>query len=574
MTDVPKVVIGQYSQKGRKDINQDACRYHVPNDPFLSTKGIAISLADGISSSNVSQEASQTAVSGFIDEYYSTPESWSVENAGTCVLNAMNSWLYAQTKRSDFKYNIDKGYVCTFSGLIIKGTKAHLFHIGDSRIVHIRDQKPKVLTKEHRTYVSSQESYLSRAIGMREELKVDYTTVPLKNDDHFLLMTDGVYENISADDVTQVLNSHGNDLNACAKMLTDIAYKNGSTDNLTVQIIKVNALSDDNTIELHEDMSELPLPPTLEARMEFDGYIIERKLYKSARSHVFLATDKETGESVVLKTLAAELKEDSTARERFLLEEWIARRVNSANLLKPCLANRKRAYFYIATEYIEGQTLSQWMTDNPSPKLEVVRDIIEQIAKGLLALHRKEMLHQDLRPENIMIDNTGTVKIIDFGAVRVAGIDEIHATPPSPAILGTAQFTAPEYFLGEYGTPESDQFSLAVIAYQMLCGKLPYGNEIARTHTRAQQKRLKYRSVLHDDLPIPEWVDFALRKALHPEPLKRYEYLSEFVYDLRQPNKTFLARSRSPIIERNPVAFWQTVSFLLMLTIIGLLYWR
>src|SRR5690606_22261785 len=100
----------------------------------------------------------------------------------------------------------------------------------------------------------------------------------------------------------------------------------------------------------------------------------------------------------------------------FLLEEWIARRLNSAHVLKPCTQIRKRNFFYIATEYIEGKTLTQWMIDNPAPKLEVVRDIIEQISKGLRAFHRLEMLHQDLRPANIMVDNTGTVKIIDFGS--------------------------------------------------------------------------------------------------------------------------------------------------------------
>jgi serine/threonine protein kinase len=82
---------------------------------------------------------------------------------------------------------------------------------------------------------------------------------------------------------------------------------------------------------------------------------------------------------------------------------------------------------YVATEFIDGQTLSQWMIDNPRPDLETVRGLVEQIAKGLRAFHRLEMLHQDLRPENIMIDKTGTAKIIDFGATRVAGLVEADA---------------------------------------------------------------------------------------------------------------------------------------------------
>ena len=161
--------------------------------------------------------------------------------------------------------------------------------------------------------------------------------------------------------------------------------------------------------------------------MIFDGYKIIREVHASSRSHVYLATDEETNATVVIKTPSIDLQGDPAYLERFLMEEWIARRINSAHVLKPCPQTRKRNYFYIVTEFIDGQTLTQWMIDNPKPELETVRGIIEQIAKGLQAFHRMEMLHQDLRPENIMIDSTGTVKIIDFGSTRVAGVMEIAA---------------------------------------------------------------------------------------------------------------------------------------------------
>ncbi len=102
-----------------------------------------------------------------------------------------------------------------------------------------------------------------------------------------------------------------------------------------------------------------------------------------------------------------------------------------------------------------------------------MRDIAEQIAKGLRAFHRLEMLHQDLKPENIMIDTMGTVKIIDFGSTRVAGLEETNSLITQNNILGTALYTTPEYFLGENGTVRSDIFSLAVITYQMLSGRYP-----------------------------------------------------------------------------------------------------
>ena len=252
------------------------------------------------------------------------------------------------------------------------------------------------------------------------------------------------------------------------------------------------------------------------------------------------------------------------------MEEWIAKRINSAHVLKPCSVTRKCNYLYVTMEYIEGKTLTQWMIDNPKPSIDAIRNIIEQVAKGLVAFHRMEMLHQDLRPDNIMIDSTGTVKIIDFGSVRVAGIAE--STPNvEEDILGTVQYTAPEYFLGEAGSTRSDLFSLGVIAYQMLSGRLPYGDKVARSRTRSAQYKLIYDSVLDDDREIPAWIDSVLKKAVHPDPHKRYQELSEFVYDLRHPSQEFLNRATPPLIERNPVRFWKGVSFILLLIIVLML---
>jgi serine/threonine protein kinase len=178
------------------------------------------------------------------------------------------------------------------------------------------------------------------------------------------------------------------------------------------------------------------------------------------------------------------------------------------------------------------------------------------------------MLHHDLRPENVMIDRTGTVKIIDFGATRIAGISDDQPVE----ILGTAQYTAPEYFLGEGGSSHSDIFSLGVIAYEMLTGRLPYGAAVARTRTKAQQRKLKYRSALDDSRDMPAWIDGALRKAVHWDRYQRYDELSEFVFDLRNPNRKFLDAAHAPLIERDPLVFWKCVSAGLAVAVLVLIF--
>jgi serine/threonine protein kinase len=116
-------------------------------------------------------------------------------------------------------------------------------------------------------------------------------------------------------------------------------------------------------------------------------------------------------------------------------------------------------------------------------------------------------------------------------------------------------------------------FSLGVMAYQMLSGRLPYGARVPQARTREAQRRLTYRSVLDETRAIPAWVDEALKKAVHPDPDRRYAELSEFVYDLRHPNEAFLSRTRPPLIERDPVAFWKGICVLLA-AVIAILLWR
>ncbi|TEW55310.1 bifunctional protein-serine/threonine kinase/phosphatase [Psychromonas sp. RZ22] len=563
---------GQYSDKGVKAVNQDSHGIHIPNEPLLTSKGIAIAVADGISSSDVSQIASEASVRSFLEDYFCTSETWSVNKSAQQVLIANNSWLHSQTQKSEQRFDKDKGYICTFSAIIIKSTTAHVFHIGDSRIYLLRDNELKLMTEDHRHWVSEDKHYLSRGMGFSAQLEIDYQTLQLQQDDIFILATDGIYDFNDPNFIIEQINENIANLQLASENIAENALKQGSDDNLTIQIIKVDDLPELSVDEVYLRLTELPFPPILEPRMEFDGYQIIESLHDSSRSHIYLAIDIDTQKQVVLKTPSIDLASDAAYLERFLMEEWVARRINNAHVLKPCVQTRKRNYIYVVTEFIQGQTLTQWMIDNPKPDLETVRGIVEQISKGLLAFHRQEMIHQDLRPENIMIDHNGIVKIIDFGSTKVAGLMEISSPIIQQENLGTAQYTAPEYFLGEQGASNADIFSLGVITYQMLTGQLPFGAEVAKSKTKAAQKRLRYRSVLDEEREIPAWLDDTLWKALNPNPEHRYHELSEFLYELRHPSKEFLNDIRPPLLKRDPVLFWKSLSGILTTIIILLLY--
>ena len=572
MKNILTISVGQDSDKGRKPINQDFYGVYSPQQPLLNSKGIAIALADGISSSQVSQEASESAVSSFLADYYCTSDAWSVKTSAYKVLLAINGWLHAQTRSSQYRFDKNKGYVCTFSALILKSNTAHLFHAGDTRIYRMNGQNLEQLTEDHRMVVSENKSYLSRALGVHDYCEIDYQSIPIEVNDLFILATDGIYEFVEEKQLINTINRYADNLDKAAKTILATAYEQGSDDNLTIQIVRIDSLPAHNEIELYQQINHLPFLQQVEPRTEMDGYRILREVYISSRSHVYLAEDTDTQQQVILKLPSVEKRTDFSYLEHFLMEEWIARRLNNPHVLKAYAPTRKRHFFYITTEYIAGQTLAQWMRDHPQPDIETVRNIVEQIAKGLRAFHRQEMIHQDLRPNNIMIDHKGTIKIIDFGAAHVAGLTEISNAQPE--ILGTAAYTAPEYFLGQTGSSKSDLFSLAVMTYQMLSGKLPYGTEVAKARTKTAQRNLTYRSVLDDDLEIPAWIDDALKKALHPDPYRRYDELSEFMFDLRHPNQTFINKTRPPLMERHPVLFWKTTSFILFVGILILLLYQ
>src|SRR5689334_15874069 len=189
-----KVSVGQHSDRGRKRVNQDFYGFRVPPEPQLSAKGIAIAVADGIGSSEVSRVAAEFAVMAFLDDYYDTSETWSVRKSADRVLAAANSWLHSRTQQSAHRYDKDRGYVCTLSGLVLKGSTAHLFHVGDTRVHRLQGDTLEQLTLDHRVQVAQGESYLSRAVGFNSQIEIDYHALEIERGDVFFLAYDGVYD--------------------------------------------------------------------------------------------------------------------------------------------------------------------------------------------------------------------------------------------------------------------------------------------------------------------------------------------------------------------------------------------
>lgn len=592
--------VSAFSTPGVKDINQDAYTYHVSSDE-LNQSSIFV-VADGVSSSTVSQIASDFATRQFTKLFNIAPEQWTVKTRAETIIKEINALLYTRTQKSAFCYTPEKGYVCTFSVAIVTGNHLDVFHVGDSQIqVVTSDAKdPILLTRPHRQALDSEPSqtYLTNALGVKANIDIDHTSLTLTSPSTIAISTDGVYEFVALPNILNKINNAYTLSENQAALVVHEAFNNGSDDNLTLLLIKVEFgnIDVDSSGDIDGEQSLISaigeidtnchgvsnaagyndgkLPPKTTGELAFtelktgdeiDGFNIERQLYTSARSHVFIATRRTSPaaypyDTVVVKTPATDFSQSPEMLNGFLIENWFLRRVDSPHIVKsPTFMDlgyqNTPTAFYSVSSYVQGQTLAQWSIDNPTPSLEQVRNIVEQVSNGLQAMHRQGILHRDIRPDNIIISEHGHCTLIDLGSAALKNAPSLYSDAPIP---GAALFAAPEYFLGNVGTERSDLFSLAVLTYYLLCGRYPYHTKLAHCRTFAEQKKLKYETALDPKRPIPTWIDSALKRALHINPDKRYSSLSEFIHSLRYPNPSEHT-TYQPLVKRHPLFVYKAL---------------
>lgn len=607
MSGALRISIGQYSDPGSKETNQDFHGAVVPEGTLLAEKGVVVAIADGISTSEHGREAAETAVKSFLSDYYATPGAWSVQQAADKVISATNAWLYGRTRGSEGRYDHDRGFVCTLTALVLKDAMAHVLHVGDGRLYRLAKGKLQQVTRDHCTHEGEGGSVLERALGIAPTVTIDYCALAVEVGDVFILATDGMALHLGTGK-TDKKQEHGEkgpggksagglailtndlatatDLDRLAREAIARAVAAGANDNLTLQIVRVDALPEASERDLGALAEQLPVPSDIRAGAQLDDWKLEECVHVSSRSSLFKARNVVTGEIVALKVPAGSVAGDQAFLQAFLMEEWVARRLDNPHLMKAAPARGeggRRTALYTTFEWVEGISLTRWIAEHPEPDMAVAFSLLGDIARGLQSMHRHQMVHQDLRPDNVLVTAEGRAKLIDFGSTRIWGAETLGPTAGATAAaiaapaehdqgLSTHQYTAPEGLFGSPAEPTFDTYSLGVIAYQMLTGKLPYGAEMARAATPAAQRRVAYRPASGGDSRLPVWVDAALKKAVHVEPAWRYGEPSEFMADLSRPNPTLPRVRPVAIAARDPVRFWQSVSFVLALVILGLLY--
>ncbi len=571
MTRQLRVRVGGFSGRGVKEVNQDAFAAQFPEGRTGVMKGGAAAIADGVSSCSESHVASQTAVTSFIADYLSTPDSWSVQKSASRVLSSLNGWLWQQNSIRHTRYD---SMLTTFSAVILKSHTLYCLHVGDSRIHQLRGGNLDLLTQDHVRREQGRE-FLSRALGADSHLEVDFSSHEMAAGDLLLLTTDGVHGVLAPQRLRQLLGERGDDLEQAARAIVEAALAAGSTDNVTALLIEIDELPLETLEESHRRLSRLPIPPVLEVGNKLDGYEVLDIIFSGTRSHMYLVRDIESRQQFVLKTPSQNFADDAVYLDGFVREEWVGQCIDHPNVMKTYAPLREKQFLYYLGEYIEGMNLRQWMQDHPQPPLDEVRAIVRQIVLGLRAFQRADMVHQDLKPDNIMLDREGRIRILDFGTVLVAGESELVSPLDKSIPQGTVNYVAPEYLLGLKGSFRSDLFSLGVIVYEMLTGQLPYKEPLIRKDRIDTLAHLEYIPATRHRRDLPLWMEGALRKALQPDPRDRYEAFSEFLQDLCVPNARLQAREQHrPLIARHPLLVWQLIAGLLLLLNLLQLGWR
>jgi serine/threonine protein kinase len=375
-------------------------------------------------------------------------------------------------------------------------------------------------------------------------------------------------------------------LERVAKILTELAIAAGSKDNVSCLLVYIGATPNRALVEIERELLNKAIPPPLSIGNKLDEYQICKVIHASIRSHLYLASHPNEPKPCVLKVPSQNFADDTNYLQGFVREAWLGERLTNSHVMKIKRGSEKSKFLYHVCEYIDGQTLSQWMFDNPDPNLGQVRDIVEQIIIALRSFQRLDVVHRDLKPDNIMIDTYGKVFLIDYGTALIASLAENDSVLTETVPQGTLNYIAPETLLSLYADQQSDLFSLGVITYEMLCGQLPYKPmpiSVVNAHnfnvkqngkSQYDYSQWQYRSIRQYRTDLPFWLDMVLSKATQADPKLRMQAFSELKADLSKPtDSAFDDYKNQPILQRNPVLFWQGVSFLFaVLLLVSLIF--
>jgi len=552
--------LGLCSKTGKRPDNQDFVAHHHRAN---SGRPAFAAVADGVGGHKGGRVAAELTVRSFLDAMSAARETLGLQKSAFRALEAINGWIHAQGRVDPNLTHMS----CTFSGLILEGRTCHVLHVGDSRIYRLSGEQFERLTKDHVLGYSDFGRVLTRAIGFEDNLRLDYSTLSLRQHDRLLICSDGVYDALHDERIRQVLAERANP-DETARIIVETALDAGSMDNATALVVDIIDLPASGADELTQTIEALPILPLPKSGDVVDRFKIGEVLAVGRYSTVFHASDGDKPQRLIIKFPNPLVATEGSYRLAFVREAWIAERVRSIWVGETVPVPRGRQkQLYSVMPFYEGETLEQKIRRTPSMSLSDAIPIATKLARAVTSLHRIGVIHRDIKPENVILLAQGGLKLIDLGVARVPALEEF----PQEDIPGTPSYMAPELFQAKSGPLRtgdefSDQYALAVVVYRMLSGAYPYGEIEPFSHPKFTTPAPL--SKLRPDLP--GWVEAVLARALSPNPAHRYGDIIEFIHELEtgaMRAKPTSARKLS-LYEKNPLLVWQMFALFLGVSLV------
>ncbi|WP_334108694.1 bifunctional protein-serine/threonine kinase/phosphatase [Methylobacillus sp.] len=537
---------GLSSATGQRERNEDFASMVTPENITLKLKGAIFAVADGVSGNAGGREAAEMTVRSLLTDYYATPDTWEVPTALEKVLNAANRWVLAQA----MQHREMAGMATTVTLLVLRGQRYYSAHVGDSRLYRLRGGNLERLTADHVWDRPDMRHVLKRAIGLDQQLSVDYAEGQLHVGDRYVLMTDGVWAALPDTRLQRLIQQYAPP-QALADVLIREALQAGSSDNATAIVIDVESVSEDTLTDFLAESRQLKPPAKLKVGERLDQFEIIAILHQSRASLVYKVRHAQSGQLWVLKTLQPILANDPQSCIALLNEEWLAKRISSQYLpqVLPLDADT-RSHLYYVMSWHEGATLQQRLQHGHHFTTAGITRIGQEMLRGIGALHRMPVLHRDIKPANLHMGKDGRLRILDLG-VASGGHLSTQETMPNP---GTPSFMAPELFDHAESSVQSDIYAAGVTLYHLLTRKYPYGEIEPFQHPRFGDPvpPTRYRP------DIPGWLENIILKAVTRQPASRFETAEEMLLALEVgETRPILPMRRTPLISRAGLQQWQ-----------------
>ena len=483
-------------------------------------------VCDGVGSALKGAQATKHTTDFLVHSLKNRPKSWTMEKSIKHFIENINRVLYLESMAEYEREEL----VTTLTLVVIEGDRLYGANVGDSRIYLQRNEELIQLSNDHSMDEEGMENVLMSAMGLEENVEPYYFENNLLSADQILLCSDGLYNELTEEE-----------LNAGLKMGASFLVKKASKlhndklpDDTTAVVLEIKELDP----RLKYKQADLIVKEHYKAGDVIDGYTLVKSLIQNERTWLC----EKRGLQYVMKLAPYEAMDDEIILDLFVKEVWMAKRLK-AGFFPKAVVPKNRTHRYYIMAFVEGTSLKEF-----TAKKQISVDLSVELAVFLLKMSqfliKHDLVHGDIKPENIIVTRRKgklVFKMVDFGSITEAYSNVTRA--------GTPSYLAPERFTQSPVNEQTEIYAIGVTLYEALTGKFPFG-EIEPFQNPSFDKSIKAPSKLNPKLP--SWLESVVLRALDPNTDKRYHNYSEMQYEITNPEKVKpYFDKRTSFIERN-----------------------